>query len=129
MHFIPQKALKTSFNTQKLSQTEMKGELHETKSQMQTLDVEHSKALNRCEVLAQMNLSLEEDRKNLMSQVSILLTQYHDLLTQTLDDKEHFHEEERVFTDRMNNLARQKEKLEEKIMEQYRKMENSPQKK
>jgi len=123
------KALKTSFNTQKLSQTEMKGELHESKSQMQALDVEHSKALNRCEVLAQMNLSLEEDRKNLMSQVSILLTQYHDLLTQTLDDKEHFHEEERVFTDRMNNLARQKEKLEEKIMEQYRKMENSPQKK
>ena len=128
-HSLSLKALKTSFNTQKLSQTEMKGELHETKSQMQVLDVEHSKALNRCEVLAQMNLSLEEDRKNLMSQVSILLTQYHDLLTQTLDDKEHFHEEERVFTDRMNNLARQKEKLEEKIMEQYRKMENSPQKK
>ena len=94
------------------------------------MDVEHSKALNRCEVLTQMNSSLEEDRKSLMSQVSILLTQYHDLLTQTLDDKEHFHEEEKVFTDRMNNLSRQKEKLEEKIMEQYKKMDNtSPQKK
>jgi hypothetical protein len=58
-----------------------------------------------------------------------LLTQYHDLLTQTLDDKEHFHTEEKVYTDKMNNLHRQKEKLEEKIMEQYRKMENSPQKK
>ena len=123
------KALKTSYNQMKLQQTELKGQLHDSKEQMQGLDVEHSKALNRCEVLTQMNNSLEEDRKSLMSQVSILLTQYHDLLTQTLDDKEHFHEEEKVYTDRMHNLNRQKEKLEEKIMEQYKKMENTPPKK
>ena len=41
---------------------------------------------------------------------------YHDLLTQRLDDKEHFHEEEREYNDKMNNLRRQKETLEEKIM-------------
>jgi len=92
-----------------------------------------------------MNNSLEEDRRSLMSQVSMLLQQYHDLLTQTLDDKEAFHEEEKVranalrlldlfvhwqaYTDRMNHLHRQKEKLEEKIMEQYKKMENSTPKK
>lgn len=64
-----------------------------------------------------------------ISQVSLLLSQYHELLTQTLDDKEHFHEEEKVYTDKMNNLYRQKEKLEEKIMEQYKKMENTPPKK
>ena len=46
-----------------------------------------------------------------------------------MDDKEHFHEEEKYFTDRMNNLSRQKEKLEEKIMEQYKKMDNSTPKK
>ena len=61
--------------------------------------------------------------------MSLLLSQYHDLLTQTLDDKEHFHEEEREYSDKMNNLRRQKEKLEEKIMEQYKKMENSTPKK
>lgn len=93
------------------------------------LDVENSKITNRCEVLHQLNLSLEEDRKSLMSQVSLLLYQYHELLTQTLDDKEHFHEEERGYTDKMNNLRRQKEKLEEKIMEQYKKMDNSTPKK
>ena len=59
----------------------------------------------------------------------MLLSQYHELLTQTMDDKEHFHEEEKYFTDRMNNLSRQKEKLEEKIMEQYKKMDNSTPKK
>ena len=61
--------------------------------------------------------------------MSLLLTQYHDLLTTTMDDKEHFHEEERVLAEKMNHLSRQKEKLEEKIMEQYKRMENSTPKK
>ena len=105
------------------------GWLADGKEQMTLLDVENTKITNRCEVLHQLNLSLEEDRKSLMSQVSLLLSQYHDLLTQTLDDKEHYHEEEREYSERMNNLRRQKEKLEEKIMEQYKKMENSTPKK
>ena len=62
-------------------------------------------------------------------QVSLLLSQYHELLTQTMEDKEHFHEEEKYYSDRMNNLSRQKEKLEEKIMEQYKRMENPTPKK
>merc|ERR1712020_359333 len=123
------KALKTSYNQQKLQQTELKGELGDVKDQMTIIDVEHTKALNRCEVLAQLNMSLEDDRKSLMSQVSLLLSQYHELLTQTMEDKEHFHEEEKYYSDRMNNLSRQKEKLEEKIMEQYKRMENPTPKK
>merc|ERR1712218_343064 len=123
------KALKTSYNQQKLQQTELKGELGDVKEQMTALDVENTKENNRCEVLAQLNMSLEDDRKSLMSQVSLLLSQYHDLLTQTMEDKEHFHEEEKYYSDRMNNLSRQKEKLEEKIMEQYKRMENPTPKK
>merc|ERR1719154_302129 len=103
----------------KLRTTEMQGWLADGKEQMTLLDVENTKITNRCEVLHQLNLSLEEDRKSLMSQVSLLLSQYHDLLSQTLDDKEHFHEEEREYSDKMNNLRRQKEKLEEKIMEHF----------
>ena len=122
------KSLKSNYNQQKLSQTEMKGQLAEAKDQLQMLDVEHAKTLNRCEVLSQVNSSLEEDRKNLMSHVSVLLSQYHELLTQTIDDKEHFHEEEKMFYERMNNLSRQKEKLEEKIMDTYKNM-NTPNKK
>ena len=66
------KALKTSYNQQKLQQTELKGELGDVKEQMTIIDVEHTKALNRCEVLAQLNMSLEDDRKSLMSQVRML---------------------------------------------------------
>ncbi|XP_047488647.1 girdin-like isoform X5 [Penaeus chinensis] len=123
------KAIKTENNTVKLRLTELNGELNDTRDQMAALDVEVSKLNNKCQVLQTLNVTLEEDRRSLMSQVSLLLTQYHDLLTQTLEDKQHFHQEEKNFTDKLNNLRRQKEKLEEKIMEQYRRMDNSPSKK
>ena len=64
------KAMKTTFNQLRLQHTETKGQLHEAREQMALMDVENSKAANRCEVLTQMNSSLEEDRRNLMSQVS-----------------------------------------------------------
>ena len=65
------KDLKSSYNEMKLSQTQMKGQLEEAREQFTMLDVEHTKAVNRCEVLSTLNMSLEEDRKNLMSQVKI----------------------------------------------------------
>ena len=61
--------LKSSYNEMKLGQTSMRGQLEEAREQFTMLDVEHTKAVNRCEVLATLNMSLEEDRKNLMSQV------------------------------------------------------------
>jgi hypothetical protein len=48
-------------------------------------------------MLSTMNTTLDEERKHLMAQLSVLLSQYHDLLTQTLDDRNHFHNEERNF--------------------------------
>ena len=86
--------------------------------------MELGKLSNKCDVLQQWNTTLEEDKRNLVNQVSILLAQYHELLSQTLEEKDHFHEETKNFSDKLNNLKRQKEILEDKIMEQYRRMEN-----
>lgn len=36
-----------------------------------------------------------EDRKSLMDHVTMLITQYHELLTQSLEDKEQYHLEEK----------------------------------
>lgn len=81
-------------------------------------------------MLLQMNQTLDADRRTLMDHVSQLLSQYHELLTHSLEDKQHYHTEEKMFSDKMNDLRRQKEKLEEKIMEHYRKLDNcSPKKK
>lgn len=80
-------------------------------------------------MLFDMNNSLDGDRRKLMDHVSQLLAQYHSLLRHSLEDKEHYHVEEKLFTDKFNNLCRQKEKLEEKIMEHYKKLDNVSSKK
>lgn len=108
-----------------LQNTELSGELEQAK----ILEVELAKTSSRCEMLMQINANLDVDRQALMDHISQLLSQYHELLTHSLDDKQHYHDEEKIFTDRLNNLNRQKEKLEEKIIEFYGKLESNSQKK
>lgn len=112
-----------------LQNTELSGDISVRTDQAKALELELSKESARCEMLLQMNASLDIDRRSLMDHVSQLLTQYHELLGHSLDDKQHYHDEEKLFTDKVNNLYRQKEKLEEKIMEFYRKIDSSQQKK
>lgn len=148
------KSLRGDHNTLKLKHTQLQGEAAESRhqvikmsfadrdicsplslslslcfgfqSQVTNLDVELSKLNNKCDVLQQWNTTLEEDKRNLVNQVSVLLAQYHELFSQTLEEKDHFHEETKNFSDKFNHLKRQKEILEDKIMEQYRRMENCP---
>lgn len=108
---------------------ELREEFHALSERNHTLELQLSKLHSQCEMLKQVKANLEEDRRSLMEHVTLLLGQYHELLTHSLEDKEHYHMEEKIFTDKLNNLCRQKEKLEEKIMEQYRKMESCPSKK
>ncbi|CAG9136366.1 unnamed protein product [Plutella xylostella] len=61
-----------------------------------------------------------------MEHAAALLAQYHELLAHALADQQHYHREERLFADRLHALCRQKEKLEEKIMEHYRRLDSSP---
>lgn len=132
MNFILQeqyKTLRTENARLNIQNTELKGELNTRNDQVRAIEVELNKEVNRCEMLVQMNANLDIDRRSLMDHVSQLLTQYHELLGHSLDDKQHYHDEEKLFTDRVNNLARQKEKLEEKIMEFYRKIDSNHQKK
>lgn len=113
----------------KLQNTELSGELNGSTERCKELDFELIKANQQCEMLFQLNNSLDIDRKTLMEHVSQLLHQYHELLSHSLEDKQHYHDEEKNFTDKVNHLYRQKEKLEEKIMEHYRKLENCSPKK
>ena len=57
-----------------------------------------------------------------MLQLQHMITQNADLLQNALSSKDEFYEEERMMQERLHNLQRQKEKLEEKIMSQYREM-------
>ncbi|KAL3278427.1 hypothetical protein HHI36_013749 [Cryptolaemus montrouzieri] len=113
----------------RLGQTEMQGELNSRTDLVTSFQLENAKLQQKCDMLYEMNASLDSDRRALMEHVSQLLTQYHSLLTHSLEDKEHYHLEEKMFTDKLNNLCRQKEKLEEKIMEHYKRLDNVTSKK
>ncbi|XP_050088449.1 girdin [Anopheles aquasalis] len=124
------RAYRTENSRLKLRNTELSGELTNKKEQISNLEIEYTKIHQRCEMLLNMNASLDIDRRTLMDHVSQILAQYQELLTHSLEDKQHYHDEEKNFTDKVNNLNRQKEKLEEKIMEHYRKLDScSPKKK
>ncbi|XP_058057657.1 girdin [Anopheles bellator] len=124
------RAYRTENSRLKLRNTELSGELTNKKEQISNLEIEYTKIHQRCEMLFNMNASLDIDRRTLMDHVSQILAQYQELLTHSLEDKQHYHDEEKNFTDKVNNLNRQKEKLEEKIMEHYRKLDScSPKKK
>lgn len=113
----------------KLQNTELTGELNNRADLLTSHEIDLNKANQKCEMLIQMNSTLDSDRRTLMDHVSQLLTQYHELLEHSLEDKQHYHDEEKQFTDKVNHLYRQKEKLEEKIMEHYRKLDSCSPKK
>ncbi|XP_071440481.1 girdin-like [Hetaerina americana] len=93
-------------------------------SETPTLD-ERARLEAEVVMLRDMNAQLIEERRSLMSHASKLLNECHGLFSHSLEDKQHFHQEERAFMDHVNDLKRQKEKLEEKIMELYRSAESS----
>lgn len=76
------------------------------------------------EMLIEMNKTLTTERKSIMDHNSQLLTQYSELLNNSLQDKEHYHIEEKFFTEKINNLHLQKVKLEDKIMDHYKKLDS-----
>ncbi|XP_034943771.1 girdin [Chelonus insularis] len=111
---------KVETNRLSLKLTELQGELSLKDECCSNLELQNSKLNQRCEMLMQMNSGLDNNRRSLMDHVSVLLNKYQDLLSHSLEDKEHYHMEEKIYRDQVNHLSRQKEKLEEKIMEYYR---------
>lgn len=126
---VQYKIIRTENGQLLLQNTKVTDELNTQTEQVKSLEIEFTKCAQRCEMLLQMNANLDTDRRTLMDHVTQLLSQYHELLAHSLDDKQHYHDEEKLFTDKVNNLHRQKEKLEEKIMEHYKKLESCSPKK
>ncbi|XP_039913615.1 girdin isoform X14 [Hirundo rustica] len=120
------KNLKTSLNNSKLEQTRLEAEFSKLKEQYQQLDITSTKLNNQCELLSQLKGNLEEENRHLLDQIQTLMLQNRTLLEQNMESKDLFHVEQRQYIDKLNELRRQKEKLEEKIMDQYKFYEPSP---
>ncbi|XP_058507130.1 girdin-like isoform X1 [Solea solea] len=120
------KNTKSLLNSAKLEQTKLEAEFSKLKEQYQQLDITSTKLTNQCELLSQLKGNLEEENRHLLDQIQTLMLQNRTLLEQTMESKDLFHVEQRQYIDKLNELRRQKEKLEEKIMDQYKFYDPSP---
>ncbi|XP_029972273.1 protein Daple isoform X1 [Salarias fasciatus] len=96
--------------------------------QHQGLDITMTKLDNHCELLSRLKGNLEEENHHLLSQINLLSQQNHTLLERSMESKELYHQEQKLYIDKLNALRRQKEKLEEKIMDQYKFYDPTPKK-
>ncbi|KAJ3613728.1 hypothetical protein NHX12_019974, partial [Muraenolepis orangiensis] len=90
------------------------------------LDLSMTKLDNHCELLTRLKGNLEEENHHLLSQINLLSQQNHTLLERSMESKELYHQEQKLYIDKLNGLRRQKEKLEEKIMDQYKFYDPTP---
>ncbi|XP_069000451.1 girdin isoform X1 [Embiotoca jacksoni] len=123
---LDHKNMKSQLNSAKLDQTKLEAEFSKLKEQYQQLDISSTKLTNQCELLSQLKGNLEEENRHLLDQIQTLMLQNRTLLEQTMESKDLFHVEQRQYIDKLNELRRQKEKLEEKIMDQYKFYDPSP---
>ncbi|CAL8388401.1 unnamed protein product [Arctogadus glacialis] len=123
---VDHKQLKTQLNGAKLDQARLEGDFSRLREQYLQLDITSTKLTNQCELLSQLKGNLEEENRHLLSQIQSLMLQNRALLEQTMESKDLFHVEQRQYIDKLNELRRQKEKLEEKIMDQYKFYDPSP---
>ncbi|XP_013860589.1 girdin [Austrofundulus limnaeus] len=123
---LDHKSMKSQLNGAKLEQTKLEAEFSKLKEEYQQLDITSTKLTNQCELLSQLKGNLEEENRHLLDQIQTLMLQNRTLLEQTMESKDLFHVEQRQYIDKLNELRRQKEKLEEKIMDQYKFYDPSP---
>ncbi|XP_073682701.1 protein Daple [Garra rufa] len=122
------KELKTSQNESQLELNRWQARYDQLKEQHQGLDISMTKLDNHCELLTRLKGNLEEENHHLLSQIQMLSQQNQTLLERTMESKELYHEEQKQYIDKLNSLRRQKEKLEEKIMDQYKFYDPTPKK-
>ncbi|XP_035117173.2 protein Daple isoform X4 [Callithrix jacchus] len=120
------KELKTSLNNAQLELNRWQARFDELKGQHQAMDISLTKLDNHCELLSRLKGNLEEENHHLLSQIQLLSQQNQMLLEQNMENKEQYHEEQKQYIDKLNALRRHKEKLEEKIMDQYKFYDPAP---
>ncbi|XP_057194920.1 girdin isoform X3 [Triplophysa rosa] len=118
--------IKSQLKSSKQEQKQLESDLSRLKEQNQQLDITTIKLSNQCELLTQLKGNLEEENRHLLDQIQSLMLQNRTLLDQTMESKDLFYVEQRQYIDKLNELRRQKEKLEEKIMDQYKFYDPSP---
>ncbi|KAG7283166.1 hypothetical protein CRUP_000528, partial [Coryphaenoides rupestris] len=121
---LDHKSTKSQLNSATLEHTRLEAEFSKLRSS--TSSWTSPPPSSPTSLLSQLKGNLEEENRHLLDQIQTLMLQNRTLLEQTMESKDLFHVEQRQYIDKLNELRRQKEKLEEKIMDQYKFYDPSP---
>ncbi|RNA44686.1 girdin-like isoform X2 [Brachionus plicatilis] len=106
----------------------LRTDLAKQKDQNNKLEIQLDQMSDKVRVYESLKDKLEEEKTQLFEQLHFLVQQNQELLVQLLNSKDMFHEETKAYLQQLNNVKRQKEILEQKIMEQYKSCPSQKQK-
>ncbi|KAM3717271.1 Girdin [Dirofilaria immitis] len=98
-------------------------QIDDLQQKLQAQNLEIAELLQKIELFAHLNKTLNEENQNLDQQLNHLLTQNQDLIDRTLNDKDNFYNAQKDFQEKLtlqetlSSLRSHKEQLEDKIME------------
>ncbi|XP_075043752.1 coiled-coil domain-containing protein 88B isoform X2 [Mixophyes fleayi] len=98
----------------------------ELKECVQRLEISNTALSDQCQVLSQVKISLQDQSNLLLSQINSLSQDNRELLERSLESGALRQEEERFYREKLTELKHEKQKLLDKIMDQYRVLEPAP---
>ncbi|KAM3613360.1 uncharacterized protein V6R79_024728 [Siganus canaliculatus] len=119
--------LRGELSASQLERTRLEGEISVLRETNQNLDLSSARLTSQYQLLTQLKGNMEEENRQLAEQNQGLLKENRALLEQSLERRDQHYSQQREYQEKLSELRREKQKLVEKIMDQYRVLEPSVQ--